>query len=428
MPTPPTNPFKQRLDAATDAVQKYWVWVPILGFLMAWAIYQFDPFYVFDQYKIASDESASKIADIAYKKQVLAYYIRLGNQLLSDGKIEDAAKAYKEAKKIAPFDLHAEYGLRKTTLLAFSEEKQFDPVVAKARFGEVESLAPEGVSTDNDAHIRYAKALLAWKTGRSPENTKEVKQQLEQIQPEAKQHSAALGLLGEIALVEGDLEAAIIRFDKALKISPYHWNYVNNLAYAYQLRADRYFRDRQLKKGFASLVEQAIPQYLQATHLDAEAIDPHIELKRLKALVQLPTVTQQGTPRLDLAVGNLIAEIESKQLHQMEKNKDELFYQWMDSSNKNRSAGIYTWKAKKAYLQQLQWLVDYFASAPPQLNPLKLKMDLKKIQTTSEDGKINLPEFLKNDLNTLKRYHPTWVATADISSRYELLLSILKPE
>ncbi len=277
-------------------------------------------------------------------------YINLGNKLLNDDKSKDAAKAYEEAKKIDPFNLDAEYGLRKTTLLAFSEEKQFDPVVANARFGEVETLAPAGVSTADDPHILYAKALFLWKTDRGAENIETVKTQLEKIKAKANKHSAALGLLGDIALDEGNIDLAIESFNQALKISPHHWAYVNNLAYAHQLRGDRYFGQREIKKGREAILTRAYPQYLRVINLDAELITPHIEVLRLKTLLQLPS------GRLNLKVENLIAQIESDKLQLMEKNKEEIFYRFVDPQQRERSFAIYSWKAKKAYLQQLQWL------------------------------------------------------------------------
>ena len=60
--------IKKAFEALTDTIQHYWVWLPIIGFLLAWWYYQFNPFYIFDQYKIASDESAAKMANIAHKK------------------------------------------------------------------------------------------------------------------------------------------------------------------------------------------------------------------------------------------------------------------------------------------------------------------------------------------------------------------------
>ncbi len=71
----PWTKIKKHFNAITETIKNYWVWLPIIGFLAAWWIYQFDPFYVFDQYKIASDESAAKIANIAHKKSALKYYI-----------------------------------------------------------------------------------------------------------------------------------------------------------------------------------------------------------------------------------------------------------------------------------------------------------------------------------------------------------------
>ncbi|SMG67166.1 conserved hypothetical protein [methanotrophic bacterial endosymbiont of Bathymodiolus sp.] len=200
------------------------------------------------QYKIASDESAAKIASIHYKKNTHEYYINLGNTLLSSGKSKDAALAYQQAKKIEPFSLQAEYGIRKTGLLDFSEEKQFDPVIAHAHFAELNSLAPAGVNATDDPHIRYAQALFLWQTGNSSENTEVVKNLLLKVDPEAKKHSAALTLLGEIALQQDDLDLAIVSFNKALIISPHHWSAINNLAYAYQQRAEQYFAQSDAKK------------------------------------------------------------------------------------------------------------------------------------------------------------------------------------
>lgn len=415
----PWAKIRQHFKAVTKAIKDYWVWLPIVGFLLAWLIYRFDPFYVFDQYKIASDESAAKIANIAHKKKALEYYVHLGNKLLSDGKSKDAAQAYEQAKRIDPFSLQAEYGLRKTTLLAFSEEEQFDPVVVEARFSEVEKLAPGSVSDANDPHILYAKALFLWKTGRSPQNTEAVKRLLEKIEPEENKHSAALGLLGAIALDEGNIDLAIESFDKALNISPHHWNYVNNLAYAHQLRADEHFRQGQRNKGQEAL-KKAYAHYLRATNLDAEVITPHIEMLRLRALLELPS------GRLDLKVDNLVAQIESDSLQLMEKNKEEIFYRLFDPQGNERAFGVYSWEAKKAYLRQLQWLVDYFDPGMAAPDKDTIRAELAKIQETAIDGKANLPWFLWNDLHALKDYSPDWVKQSKVAQKYEVLLSVAK--
>ncbi|SMG64438.1 hypothetical protein BMETH_24281161652, partial [methanotrophic bacterial endosymbiont of Bathymodiolus sp.] len=39
---PPVSP-EPRLKTLT--VKDYWVWLSILGFLLAWSVYQFNPFY-----------------------------------------------------------------------------------------------------------------------------------------------------------------------------------------------------------------------------------------------------------------------------------------------------------------------------------------------------------------------------------------------
>ena len=289
-----------------------------------------------------------------------------------------------------------------------------------ARFREVEALAPAGISATDDPHILYAKALFLWRTDRSPNSTKAVKTQLEQIQPEANQHSAALGLLGEIALEEGDIKLAITSFDKALKISPHHWTYVNNLAYAHQLRADAFFRQSERQNGREAIVKHAFPHYLRAIDLDAEVITPHIEVVRLQALLQLPTA------HVDLKVGNLIAQIESDKLHVMEKNKDEVFYRIVDLHQHEQTFAIYSWEAKKAYLRQLQWLVNYFDPTKAGRDERTTIAELAKIQNTTIDGKLSLPWFLWNDLKTLQDYHPEWIAQAKVSQPYTLLLSVAK--
>ena len=236
--------LKRGFRSATEAVKYYWVWLPIVGFLLAWVIFRFNPFYIFDQYKIASDESAAKIAAIDHRQRVLHYYLELGKTLLNAGKGKDAARAFEEAKTIDPTNLEAEYGLRKTTLLAFSEEKQFDPVVAAARFDQIETLAPtsNGAVPANDPNVQYAKALFRWKTDSSETNTAQVIELLKSVQAAAPEHSAAPALLGEIILYASDLEmsdidTAINYLEDAQRLSPHQWEIINNLAYAYQLRA-----------------------------------------------------------------------------------------------------------------------------------------------------------------------------------------------
>lgn len=204
------------------------------------------------------------------------------------------------------------------------------------------------------------------------------------IDPEAKKHSAALTLLGEIALQQDDLDLAIVSFNKALIISPHHWSAINNLAYAYQQRAEQYFAQSDAKKGLDSRAQEVYPRYQEAARLDAEIITPHIELKRLKALLELPS------GQVNLQVENLISQIET---------------------------------------DQLQWLVNYFQPEPGSrsvVNKQTVKTELAKIQNTSIGGKMNLPRFLYNDLISLKRYHPKWIRKIDIAQKHALLLTIVQ--
>ena len=245
---PNSAKINRQINAVTETIRKYWIWLSIIGFILAWWIYAFNPLYFFQQYKIASDDSAAKMAANAHKKSVLKYYLKLGNALLNADKSKDAAKAFTEAKKIDPFNLAAEYRLRKTSLLEFSEEKQFDPVVVWARFGEVEALAPVGFNAAEDPHILYAKALFFWRTA-FHRNKAEVKKLLVKVKPEVSGHSAASALLGEIALQEEKFDIAIESLEKALQLSPHCWETINNLAYAYQRRAETYLYRKENDKG-----------------------------------------------------------------------------------------------------------------------------------------------------------------------------------
>ena len=427
---PPTSTgakLKRGFRSATEAVKYYWVWLPIIGFLLAWYIFRFNPFYIFDQYKIASDESAAKVAAIDHRERVLHYYLELGNTLLNAGKGKDAAKAFEEAKKIVPTNLEAEYGLRKTSLLAFSEEKQFDPVVAAARFAQIETLAPmikAGVP-ENDPHVQYAKTLFRWRTDRSETNTAEVIELLKSVQAAAPEHSAAPALLGEIVLAESDLktadiDTAIDYLEKARRLSPHQWEITNNLAYAYQVRANDHLHRGEHEKGLKTLEEQAYPLYVRTIALDRELISPRIEVTRLQALFNMP----KG--HVNLKVGNLIAQIESDQLHVMEKNKTELFYRLVDKTDGGHQAAVYSWEAKKAYLHQLQWMADYFDPARQVEDEAVMQAELAKIQNAAIDGKINLPWFMVNDLDTLKRYHPDWANKTGVAEKIALLFSVSK--
>lgn len=419
--------LKRRLRSATEAVKYYWVWLPIVGFLLAWVIFRFNPFYIFDQYKIASDESAAKIAAIDHRKRVLHYYLELGKTLLNTGKGKDAAKAFEEAKKIDPTNLTAEYGLRKITLLAFSEEKQFDPVVAAARFDKIETLAPKskGAVPANDPHVQYAKALFQWKTDRSKTNTAQVIKLLKSVQATAPEHSAATALLGEIILYASDLkmadiDTAIDYLEKALRLSPHQWEIINNLAYAYQLRANDHLHRGEHEMGVKILKEQAYPFYVRTIALDRELISPRIEVARLQALFNMKKA------RVNLKVSNLIVQIESDQLHTMEKNKTELFYRLVDDTDGEHLATVYSWEAKKAYLHQLQWMVDYFDPARQIDDKEVIQAKLAKIQNGAIDGEINLPWFMVNDLTTLKRYHPDWARKTVVAEKIALLHLVSK--
>lgn len=406
--------LKACFDGITGAVKLYWFWLPIVAFFIAWFIYRFNPVYFFEQYKIASDESAAKMAAIEYRHEVLLYYLSLGDRFLSDGNVDDAKMAYEEAQRISQSNLSAEFGLQKTRLLAFSEEQQFDPAVVYARLQEVAKLAPQGVDVNHDPHILFAKARFYWRTDQSGKSVDKIVALYKQAPAEALYGSStALDLMAGIAMKGNKFQQAIDYLEPARLLSPYSSLISNNLAYAYHLEADRLARAGKRDQAIGIMTQNTLPLYGKTRQLDVELITPAIEIYRLKTLLERPDQVA------DLGVTAFIEEVEFNKRATLPKNQDTLFYILPD---KGRVA-INSWQSKKAYLLQLKWLREFFQESQPGTEADWFKR-LENIQQAADvDGKQNLPGFLLNDLDVLELYHGQWSGQPGSACKIKLLRS-----
>lgn len=404
------------LGRLVGGIKAHWAWLSIAGLLAACMIYGFNPFYKLREYKIAADESLTKIAAMEQKKTLIGYYMTLGDTMLNAGKTEEAARAFDEAKKLDSTNLSAEYGYRKTLFLSFSEEQAFDPVVAKARLDVVTKLAPSGIDVLTDPHIIYARAFLMNRT--DPSRTDDVVKMLGQN----PNHSPSLRLLGDIALSQGNIEAGIDYYQKAQTLSPDQWDISNNLAYAYNLQADHIIQKGDLQTGWKIITQKVWPLYQNIITLDPELVTPHVEMVRLNALLSA------ASGKRDLQTQLIIDQIEGQNLQDLPKNKGNIAYTFMDESGKSRCPVIYSWKAKKAYLCQLQCMMNYLDDETPVSKTEGLCQTLSDLRQTSIDGRMCLPLLLKNDLQTLALYNPQWVKGKKVAEKINRLMAYTTPE
>ncbi len=298
---PPPGGWPKRLRAAgawlwTEG-PKLLVWgsfLALAGAVLSGKVSPGHPFNVIAHQQETLKQEQEKFkreqADWQFAQEMAETHVQLGERLLKAGQFKDAARAFAQAQTLDATNTDAAWGLIRADIYADSASGDYDPEVVRMRLDLVLERHPE---KPDPVALSQMGTLVALQDPAAAESWLE-----RALAQDADLPLAHYGL-GILLMDQGQPGAAALHLERAVELSPWNLDAVDNLAYV------------RLHRGE---IDQARRGYERALDLDGERLSLYLGLAE----------TERLAGHWKSALGNqeaLVRLLENEKVHGQEKNQ-----------------------------------------------------------------------------------------------------------
>jgi len=235
---------------ALPFIKNYWVLaaagLSAVGLVVGWARFRLSPLQALEERAHKQDAYRRLDEQNSYRRRMVDRHLELGDVFLDSSLLGAAEQELRQALVLDPTNVKAQFGLLKADVFKPISDREPEPLVSESRLKFILKEDPD------DKHALLYLGILY-----TTIDADEARTYLQRALAQDPRLAVAYVNLGFICDMTGDPEQAMQMYEKALQLTGWQQNALNNISYHY-IRQGRF--------------EEAVKKLTLLLHLDGDAL------------------------------------------------------------------------------------------------------------------------------------------------------------